>query len=124
MTKRKRPAMSPAETEVLRLVWESRQATVQQVYDALPANRKITYVTVATLLRRLEEKGYLKHRVRGKAFVYTPAANKEDVIKRTINDLVQRLFGGNPVPLMQHLALHSEMSDEDIERLRDLAKKK
>ena len=124
MAKRKRPAMSPAETEVLRLVWESQKATVQQVYDALPANRKVTYVTVATLLRRLEEKGYLKHRVRGKAFVYTPAVRKEEVINRTIGDLVQRLFGGNPVPLMQHLALHSEVSDEDIEKLRDLAKKK
>ena len=124
MAKRKRPAMSPAETEVLRLVWESQKATVQQVYDALPANRKVTYVTVATLLRRLEEKGYLKHLVRGKAFVYTPAAKKEEVINRTIGDLVQRLFGGNPVPLMQHLALHSEISDEEIEKLRDLAKKK
>ena len=124
MTRRKRPAMSPAETEVLRLVWESRKATVQQVYDALPATRKITYVTVATLLRRLEEKGYLKHRTQGKAFIYTPAAKKEEVINRTIGDLVQRLFGGNPVPLMQHLALHSGISDEDIEKLRDLAKKK
>jgi BlaI family penicillinase repressor len=124
MTRRKRPAMSPAETEVLRLVWDSKAATVQQVYDALPANRKVTYVTVATLLRRLEEKGYLKHRVRGKAFIYTPAVKKEDVINRTIGDLVQRLFGGNPVPLMQHLALHSEINDEDIEKLRDLAKKK
>ena len=124
MTRRKRPAMSPAETEVLRLVWDAKKATVQQVYDGLPANRKVTYVTVATLLRRLEEKGYLKHRVRGKAFVYTPAVKKEEVINRTIGDLVQRLFGGNPVPLMQHLALHSEISDEDIEELRDLAKKK
>ena len=124
MTRRKRPAMSPAETEVLRLVWDSKAATVQQVYDALPATRKVTYVTVATLLRRLEEKGYLKHRVRGKAFIYTPAVKKEDVINRTIGDLVQRLFGGNPVPLMQHLALHSEITEEDIERLRDLAKKK
>ena len=124
MTKRKRPAMSPAETEVLRLVWDSKEATVQQVYDGLPTNRKVTYVTVATLLRRLEEKGYLKHRVCGKAFVYTPSAKKEEVIKRTIGDLVQRLFGGNPVPLMQHLALHSEISDEDIEKLKDLAKKK
>jgi len=116
--------MSPAETEVLRLVWDSKEATVQQVYDALPINRKVTYVTVATLLRRLEEKGYLKHRVRGKAFVYTPSAKKEEVIKRTIGDFVQRLFGGNPVPLMQHLALHSEISDEEIEKLKDLAKKK
>ena len=124
MAKRKRPAMSPAETEILRLVWDSREATVQQVYDALPADRKVTYVTVATLLRRLEEKGYLKHRLRGKAFVYAPAAKQEDVIKTTIGDLVQRLFGGNPVPLMQHLALHSEITDEDIERLKELAKKK
>ncbi len=124
MTRRKRPAMSPAETEVLRLVWESKKATVQQVYDALPENRKVTYVTVATLLRRLEEKGYLKHRAQGKAFIYTPAVKKEEVINRTIGDLVQRLFGGNPVPLMQHLALHSGISDEDIEKLRDLAKKK
>ena len=124
MTKRRRPAMSPAETEALRLVWEFEKATVQQVYDALPANRKVTYVTVATLLRRLEEKGYLKHRVQGKAFLYMPAVKKEEVISRTIGDLVQRLFGGNPVPLMQHLALHNEISDEDIERLRELAKKK
>ncbi len=124
MAKRKRPAMSPAETEVLRLVWELKESTVQQVYDSLPNNRKVTYVTVATLLRRLEEKGYLKHRVRGKAFVYVAAAKKEEVIKKTIGDLVQRLFGGNPVPLIQHLALHSEISDEDIEKLKELAKKK
>jgi predicted transcriptional regulator len=124
MAKSKRPAMSPAETEVLRLVWQSREATVQQVYDGLPPNRKVTYVTIATLLRRLEEKGYLKHHVRGKAFVYAPAARKEEVIRRTISDLVERLFGGNPVPLMQHLAQHSGITDEDIERLKGLAKKK
>ena len=124
MTKSQRPAMSPAETEVLRLVWQSQEATVQQVYEALPTNRKVTYVTVATLLRRLEEKGYLKHRARGKAFVYTPAAKKEDVIRRTISDLVERLFGGNPVPLMQHQARHSGITDEDIEKLRELARKK
>lgn len=124
MIKSKRPAMSPAETEVLRLVWRSQEATVQQVYDALPANRPVSYVTVATMMRRLEEKGYLRHRLRGKAFVYVPAAKEEDVIRRTIGDLVERLFGGNPVPLMQHLAQHSGITDEDIERLKELAKKK
>lgn len=124
MAKSRRPAMSPSETEILRLVWQCQEATVQEVYDALPASRNVTYVTVATLLRRLEEKGYLKHRIRGKAFVYAPAAKKEDVIRRTISDLVERLFGGNPVPLMQHLAQHSGITDEDIERLKKLAKKK
>ena len=116
--------MSPAETEVLRLVWELKRATVQQVYKELPARRKVTYMTVATLLRRLEEKGYLRHHLQGKAFVYEPAVEKEEVIRRTIGDLLQRLFGGNPVPLMQHLALHNEISEEDIEKLRKLAKKR
>ena len=124
MGRSKRAALSAAETEILRLVWEGREATVQQVYEALPANRKVTYVTVATLLRRLEEKGYLKHHTQGKAFVYAPAAKKEDVIRRTISDLVERLFGGNPVPLMQHLAQHSGITNEDIERLKALTKKK
>ena len=124
MMRSTRPAVSPAETEVLRLVWQAREATVQQVYDALPGNRKVTYVTVATVLRRLEQKGYLRHRLRGKAFVYVPAAKKEAVVRRTISDLVERLFGGNPVPLMQHLAQHSGITDEDIERLKELAKKK
>jgi len=124
MVKSKRPAMSPAETEVLRLAWRFQEATVQQVYDALPAHRKVSYVTVATMMRRLEEKGYLRHRLRGKAFVYVPAAKEEDVIRRTIGDLVERLFGGNPVPLMQHLAQHSGITDADIERLKELAKKK
>ena len=60
MTKRNLPSVSPAETEILRLVWQLDKATVQNVCDKLPAKRKITYATVQTLLRRLEKKGYLK----------------------------------------------------------------
>ena len=41
MTRNKRPAMSAAETEILRLVWQTQQATVQQVYEALPEKRKV-----------------------------------------------------------------------------------
>ena len=57
MVKRQRPALSRAETEVLRLVWQIREATVQRVYETLPAHRKVTYVTVATLPVPLEGAG-------------------------------------------------------------------
>ncbi len=57
MTKRQLRAMSPAETEILRLVWQIDEATVQQICDLLPPKRSIAYKTVQTLLRRLEEKG-------------------------------------------------------------------
>ena len=91
MAKRKLPALSPAETEILRIVWDLARATVQQVVDNLPADRKITYATVQTVLRRLEAKGYIKHNNDGKAHVFLPAVKKEAVIKRTVTDFLDRL---------------------------------
>ncbi len=124
MTKRKLPAVSPAETEILRLVWQLDKATVQEVCNSLPAKRKITYATVQTLLRRLESKGYLKHHIRGKAHVFFAAVKSEKVIKRSVNDFLDRLFGGDPVPLMQYLAEHGKIDADDIEKLKRLIGKR
>ena len=124
MTKKKLPALSPSETEILRLVWQLNKATVQDVCDKLPAKRKIAYATVQTLLRRLEKKGYLRHRIRGKAHVFFAAVESENVIKRSVNDFLDRLFGGDPIPLMQYLAEHRKINADDIEKLKQLAGKK
>jgi len=120
MARQKIPALSPAETEILRLVWQLNQATVQEVCDVLPAKRKIAYATVQTMLRRLEKKGYVKHRIQGKAHVFYAAVRSEEVIKRSVGDFLDRLFGGDPVPLMQHLAQHGKINAADIKRLEKL----
>jgi BlaI family penicillinase repressor len=123
MTQKKLPALSPSETEILRLVWQLGKATVQDVCDKLPARRKIAYATVQTLLRRLEKKGYLRHHIRGKAHVFFAAVKSENVIKRSVNDFLDRLFGGDPIPLMQYLAEHGKIDADDIEKLKRLADK-
>jgi predicted transcriptional regulator len=120
MVRKNLPALSPSETEILRLVWQLDKATVQQVCDKLPARRKIAYATVQTLLRRLEKKGYIKHHNRGKAHVFFPAVKQEAVIKRSVRDFLERLFGGDPVPLMQYLARHGKINTEDVEKLKQL----
>jgi len=124
MTQKKLPALSPSETEILRLVWQLDKATVQDVCNKLPAKRKIAYATVQTLLRRLEKKGYIKHRIRGKAHVFFAAVKSENVIKRSVSDFLDRLFGGDPIPLMQYLAEHGKIDAGDIEKLKQLAGKK
>jgi predicted transcriptional regulator len=124
MTKQELRAMSPAETEIVRLVWQLEEATVQQICDLLPAKRKIAYKTVQTLLRRLETKGYLTHRIGGKAHVFFPAVKREDVVKRTVLDFLDRLFGGDPRPLMQFLAEDGKIDPDDIKRLKKLIEKK
>ncbi|MBN1362048.1 MAG: BlaI/MecI/CopY family transcriptional regulator [Sedimentisphaerales bacterium] len=123
MAKSKLPRMSPAETEILQLLWQLGEATVQQTCDRLPRRRKIAYATVQTLLRRLENKGYITHRTEGKAHVFLPVAKREDVIKRSVSDFVNRLFGGDPIPLMHYLAEHGKISADDIEELKRLVGK-
>lgn len=115
--------ISPAETEILRLIWELGQASVQQVYEALPPHRDIAQGTVQTLIRRLEQKGYVKHHCQGRTYIFRAAAKPEAVIKRSVSDFLNRLFGGDPVPLMQHLAAHGHLRAEDLERLRKLVDK-
>jgi len=124
MVRENLPALSPSETEILRLVWQLNKATVQDVCEKLPAKRKITYATVQTLLRRLEKKGYLKHAVNGKAHVFSAAVKREHVVKRSVGDFLDRLFGGDPIPLVQYLAEHGKISADDIENLKQLIENK
>ena len=128
MAKKILTAVSPAETQILQIVWRLGAATVQEVCDALSEKRSVayatTYATVQTLLRRLEKKGYVKHEVKGKAHVFSPAVKREEVIKRTVSDFVERLFGGDPLPLLLHLADHSKLKRDDIERLKQMIDEK
>lgn len=123
MNRKKLPPLSRAETEVLTLLWDLGQGTVQEVCEKLPASRPIAYATVQTLLRRLEKKGYVTHEIEGKAHVFAPAVRRDDVIQTSVADFVDQLFGGNPIPLMLHLADHSRLSAADIERLKKLIDK-
>ena len=120
MAKRKLAALSRAETEILRIVWELETATVQQVVDNLPTERQIAYATVQTLLRRLEKKGYIAHHNQGKAHVFSAVVKRQDVIKKAVSEFVGVLFGGEATPLVQHLAEHGQIDGDDIERLKKI----
>ena len=120
MAKKTLPPLSPAETEILRLVWQLEPVTAQQIRGALPKDRAIAYATVQTLLRRLEKKGYVKHEVQGKAHLFSAAVKREQVIKRTVGDFIERLFGGDPMPLMLHLADQSDLDAQDIDAIKKL----
>ena len=123
MSSKNLTALSRSETEILRLLWQLGSGTVAEIHDTLPEGRRIAYATVQTLLRRLERKGYVSHQTKGKAHVFHPAARREDVVTRTVGDFVEGLFGGDPVPLMLHLAENTTLDPEDVERLKSLIAK-
>lgn len=115
-----RPALSKGELEVARVLWELKKATVREVFEAIPADRRLEFATVQTYLRRLESKGYVKADLDGRVRVYSPRVRPATVIRETVGDLVDRLFAGETLPLMRHLIEDGRVSADELAELRDL----
>lgn len=115
-----RTGLSKAELEIARIVWQLKGASVRRVFEALPAGRDIDFSTVQTYLRRLEEKGYLNMRLDGRNRVYSPKVKPQTVIRETVSEMVDLLFGGETMPLMKHLVEERQFSSNDIHQLREL----
>ena len=116
----KRAALSKGEMEVARAVWKLGRATVRQAHEAMPADRKMDLATVQTYLRRLEAKGYVRSQLAGHVRVYAPKVQPTTVIRETVGDLIDRLFGGEAMPLMQHLIEDRGVTTAEISELRRL----
>ena len=105
--------------EVAHVLWQLGEATVRQVHEAILPQRPLDFNTVQTYLRRLEAKGYVRSRLRGRACVYAAKVKPATVIRDTVDDLVNRIFGGETLPLMRHLVEDRGIRPEEITQLRE-----
>ncbi len=119
-----RPALSKAEMEVVRILWGLGSATVRQVFDAFPPERRIDFATVQTYLRRLEAKGYVRGTNEGRTRIYSPRIKPRTVIREALDDLIERLFAGETMPLVRHLIEDRGISDEELAELRQLLERR
>ena len=115
-----RPTLSKGELEVARVLWGLKQATVREVHQAAAKDRPIDFATVQTYLRRLEKKGYVRTKLDGRNRVYMTKIRPRTVIRETIDDLIDRLFAGEAMPLMRHLIEDRGISEDDLAELRQL----
>jgi predicted transcriptional regulator len=72
--------LTPQELAIMKVVWKLQKATVRDVHDALNQRRAVAYTTVMTMMRILEEKGYLKKVMADRAHVYRPAKPRHQVV--------------------------------------------
>jgi BlaI family transcriptional regulator, penicillinase repressor len=112
--------LSKGELEIARLLWAMAPASVRQIHEALPADREMDFATVQTYLRRLERKGYAKSTLEGRVRIYSPRTKARTVIRETVDDLVNRLFAGDTLPLMRHLIEERGIDQEGLAELRKL----
>jgi BlaI family penicillinase repressor len=119
-----RPAnttLTPQELAIMKVVWRLDKATVRDVYEALRERREIAYTTVMTMMKILEDKGYLKKARVDRAYEYRPAKPRHQVVGAMVRDFLDRVFDGAAAPLLVHLAKDKRLSKEDKELIRRLA---
>ena len=96
----------------MKVIWQLESATVRDVYEAFLKKRTIAYTTVMTMMRILEEKGYLVKSSSDRAHVYTPAKPRQQVVGAMVRDFVDRVFDGAPTSLLLHLAKHNKLTEK------------
>jgi BlaI family penicillinase repressor len=103
---------------IMQVFWQRGEATTAEVHAALHADRGLAFTTIATMLRKMEDKGVIAHRTEGRQFIYR-ATVTEDLVRRSmVGDLVERLFGGDPKALVAHLVAEHEIDAADVRELR------
>jgi BlaI family penicillinase repressor len=106
------------ELEIMKVVWELRQATVRDVYEKLREQRPIAYTTVMTMMNILEQKGFLKKRpAEGRAFIYQSARPRKQVIRSMVREFVDRVFNGSAEPLVVHLVEDRRLSEKELREI-------
>lgn len=124
MPRKQTPTLTDAELRIMDHVWQAGEASVNDVLDNLPEDRKLAYNTVLTTMRILERKGYLEHIKRGRAFVYRPLVNRIKARSRALSHMINSFFDSSPEQLMVRLIEDRQLTAEDIERLQKMVDKK
>ena len=106
----------------MKVVWRLGTATVRDVYEAMRTERAVAYTTVMTMMRILEEKGYLKKTSSDRAFVYTPAKPRQQVISAMVREFVDRVFDGASESLLLHLAKDNRLTEQQRKTVKKLIK--
>ena len=116
--KKTRPRnLSEIEQLVMDHVWAAGASTAEDVRQALAPRHAMKDSTVRTVLRRLEEKGYLRHNLAGRTFLYRATHARENIAARAVRHIVDRLCGGSVEQLLVGMVENQVLEPEELERL-------
>ena len=124
MARKKSSTLTDSEMRLMRIIWESEPCTVNDVVERLPQDEPLAYSTVLTTMRILEEKGYVTHEKRGRAFVYTSLANPQEVRKSALHHVMDKFFDNSRELLLANVLEEGDISASELKALRKLLESK
>jgi predicted transcriptional regulator len=119
LARKKSPTLTEGELRIMEALWRLGQGTVSEVSELLPPP-PAAYNTVLTILRILEQKGYVAHEEAGRAYIYKPLVERDDAAQSAVKNVVSKFFGNNAGALALRLIENERPSQEELARLRSL----
>ena len=120
MPPKRSPALTDAEARVMAVLWQMETATVGDVVGTMTRKQPVSYSTVQTILRILEDKGYVAHDKVARAFIYRPIVDERQARRRALRHLASRLFDGSPSLLVMNVLDDEDMDPDELKRLKKL----
>ena len=121
MTKQNKPIkLSQSQIDVMKVLWQSPKLSVSDVHQQLNQHKPLALTTVATMLKRLQEKDIVGFEKVGRQFLYFAQISEAEVRSSMLGSLLTHLFDGEPEALVHHLVDQESVSDEDLKKIKDL----
>jgi predicted transcriptional regulator len=107
------------EERVMRIIWSKGEALVRDILEALPEPQP-PYTTLASTVKSLEKKGFVKYRAYGPTYLYSPKITQEEYSRKSVNSLVKNYFEGSVGNFLSFMVKENKISDKEIEDLQKL----
>jgi predicted transcriptional regulator len=116
------PKLTDAEFEIMEVVCEEGETTVNHVWETINRKRQALLSRTTTLVQmnRLEEKKWLKHRTLGRTFLYYPTRNRDETLETLVGDVHRRVFNGSSSDLVRCLFKSVRISKAEIQELKEI----
>jgi predicted transcriptional regulator len=116
------PRLSDAEFEIMGVIWDEGEATVNRVWTVINRRRPapLSRTTIQVQMNRLEEKKWLKHRTNGRTFLYSTTRRRDKTLESLVGDMYLRFFKGSCADFMQCLFKSVKISKDEIQKLREI----
>jgi predicted transcriptional regulator len=111
---------TPAELEILDILWERKRATVREVFEEISKRKPTTYTTVLKFMQIMQEKGLVTRNEKERAHVYTPKYSQRQTRTSLVGTLLERAFRGSALSLVQHVLETKPASAEELAAIRRL----
>jgi predicted transcriptional regulator len=111
--------LTEAELRIMRILWDRGESLVSDLVAAMPSETPLAYTSVLTTVRILEQKGYVRHRQEGRAFLYRPCVAEHDASRSEVRHVLGRFFDNSRERLMLSLLGDGEVTLDELQRLKE-----